>query len=131
MKKIVPLIALLFVLLAACSPRTVPASEPIFYKASSDELFAAVVQAISTSPGLNNSSGWMITQSDAAGGFVRAETTVTERGLFGSSRKNESLSVVVSASGEARTQVVIQESAGAKSLSGRVKSELDLKFNRA
>ena len=130
MKKMTGLIFLL-VLVVACSPRTVPASEPIFYKASSDELFAAVVQTISTSPGLNNSSGWMITQSDAAGGFVRAETVVTERGLFGSSRKNESISVVVSVSGEARTQVVIQESSGAKSLAGRIKSELDLKFNRA
>lgn len=122
---------ILFSLLVACSPRTVPANEPIFYKASSDELFAAVVQAISTSPGLDNSTGWMITQSDAAGGFVRAETTVTQRGLFGSSRKDEAISVVISSGGEARTQVVIQESAGAQSLAGRVRSELDLKFNRA
>lgn len=131
MKKIAALSLMLLLTLMACSPRTVPASEPIFYRASSEELFAAVVQTISTSPGLDNSSGWMITQSDAAGGFVRAETVVTERGLFGSSRKDESLSVVVTAGGEARTQVIIQESKGADALGERILNNLDLRFNRS
>lgn len=114
--------------LAACAPAAVPAAEPVFYQASAEDVYAAVVQAISTSPGLGGSDGWVITESDAAGGFVRAETTV--RGFLGATR-TESVSVVVSQATGGRTQVVIQRSGGAGSLAERIGTELDLKFNRA
>ena len=120
------------IFLGACAPtiKKVPASEPIFYNGSLDNVYAAVVQAISTSPGIDNSNGWIITQSDAAGGFVRAETTVTESGFFGSSSQLESVSVIVSNNGDNRTQVVIQLSTGAEVLAKRIREQLDLKFLR-
>ena len=112
----------LLLVIAACGPRTrtVPGAEPEFYRASKDAVFSAVVQAISTSPGLNNSSGWIITQSDSAGGFVRAETTV--------GRDVEALSVVVSANTEGRSQVVIQGTARAANLAQRVRAQLKERF---
>lgn len=119
-------------LLGACAPgaKKVPASEPIFYNGTLDNVYAAVVQSISTSPGIDNSNGWVIVQSDAAGGFVRAETTVTESGFFGSSTKVESISVIVSNNGDNRTQVVIQLSEGAEALAKRIREQLDQKFLR-
>ncbi len=112
----------LLLVIAACGPRTrtVPGAEPEFYRASKDAVFSTVVQAISTSPGLDNSSGWIITQSDSAGGFVRAETTL--------GRDAEALSVVVSASTEGRSQVVIQGTARAAELAERVRTELRERF---
>lgn len=127
MKKI-GLASLLFLLLVACAPRAVPAPEPVFFAADKNAIFAAVVQAIGTSPGLDNSSGWVITQSDSEGGFVSASTTVTRRGLFGGSSREETVSVVVSQTGTNRTQVVIQKSAGADALATRIKETLELNF---
>lgn len=123
--KHVVVFSLFALLLAACAPAAepVPAAEPIFYRGGQDEIYAAVVQAMSTSPGLPGSNGWIITQSDRAGGFVRAETAV------GDSRR-ESVSVVVSANGD-RTQVIIQLTSGGAELAERIRSELDAKFNRA
>jgi uncharacterized protein YaaQ len=132
--KNVKLLALLSVLLlAACAPRAVPAPEATFYKGTKLELYAAAVEAISTSPGLDNSSGWVIRQSDSEGGFVSAQTTVQTYGLFGikTGERVETLSVVISEAGEDRTQVVIQRTDGAGELSERVRQQLDAKFNRA
>ena len=125
----------LLVLLAfftACAPaaRKVPAAEPIFYDGSLDKVYAAVIQAISTSPGLDNSNGWVITQSDAAGGFVSAGTIVEEPGFFGSTEVPESVTVIVSNNGDGRTQVIIQLSAGAESIAERIRTQLDQKFLR-
>jgi len=124
------LLALFF--LAACAPaaRQVPAAEPIFYDGSLDKVYAAVVQAISTSAGLDNSNGWIITQSDAAGGFVRTTTTVEEPGFFGSTSIDEAVTVIVSDNGDGRTQVVIQLSEGAELLAERIRTQLDQKFLR-
>lgn len=116
----------------ACAPRNaVPGAEPIFYNGAQEDVYAAVVQAISTSPGIENSNGWIISQSDAAGGFVRAETAITTYflGLPNEDKKIESISVVVSA-GQNGTQVVIQLTKGAQDLANRVQTQLDQKFNR-
>jgi uncharacterized protein YaaQ len=127
-------LALLSVLLlAACAPRAVPAPEATFYKGTKAELYAAAIEAISTSPGLDNSSGWIIRQSDSEGGFISAQTTVETFGLFGirTGERIETLSVVISEAGENRTQLVIQRSEGSAELSQRVRQQLDAKFNRA
>lgn len=128
------LLALLSVLLlAACAPRAVPAPEATFYKGTKAELYAAAIEAISTSPGLDNSSGWIIRQSDSEGGFVSAQTTVETYGLFGirTGERVETLSIVISEAGENRTQLVIQRSEGSLELAERVRQQLDAKFNRA
>lgn len=122
------LISVLAITLAACAPSAVPAADPVFYQGSAEDVYAAVVQSISTSAGLPSSNGWVIVDSDAAGGFVRAETTV--RGFLGAT-STETVSVVVSQATGGRTQVVIQRSRGAQQLADRIQSELDLKFNRA
>jgi uncharacterized protein YaaQ len=123
----------LFLLLAACAPSAVPAAEATFYKGTKLELYAAAVEAISTSPGLDNSSGWIISQSDSAGGFISAETTVQTYGLFGikTGERVETLSVVISEAGENRTQLVIQRTEAGQALAERVRQQLDAKFNRA
>ncbi len=128
------LLALLSVLLlAACAPRAVPAPEATFYKGAKAELYAAAIEAISTSPGLDNSSGWIIRQSDSEGGFIGAQTTVETFGLFGikTGERVETLSIVISEAGENRTQLVIQRTEGAQELAERVRGQLDAKFNRA
>jgi uncharacterized protein YaaQ len=132
--KSLKLFALLSVLLlAACAPRAVPAPEATFYKGTKLELYAAAIEAISTSPGLDNSSGWVIRQSDSEGGFISAQTTVQTYGLFGirTGERVETLSVVISEAGQDRTQVVIQRSEGSQELADRVRQQLDAKFNRA
>jgi hypothetical protein len=125
MKKIIFLLTLL--LLFSCAPTIVPPSEPVFYAGLKDDIFAAVIQSISTAPGLNNSNGWIISQSDAVGGFVRADSTSSD---FWIGTVNHTLSVVISADGN-RTQVVIQLTPGASDLANKIKSDLDSKFNRS
>jgi hypothetical protein len=132
MKKSFGLLVVLFVL-SSCVPAAVPAAEPVFYEGSKAEIYAAVVQSVSTSVGLPDSNGWIITQSDAAGGFVRAETSVMVRGFLGiptDQYKTESVSIVVSENTTGLTQVVIQVTSGGIELGARVKTDLDSKFNR-
>ncbi len=119
--------------LTACAPQTVPAPEPIFYKDSKDNLFPAVVQAISTSPGLDNSTGWVISESDASGGFVRATTSVRVCGFLGLGCHDEmeSLSVVISQADDDRTQVVIQRTPKAQDLAEKIRKDLDSRFLRS
>jgi hypothetical protein len=113
---------------AACAPtaREVPAAEPVFYAAQPLAVMGSVIEAISTAPGLDDSTGWMITDSDTQGGFIRAETEVTTSpGLFQrASTRMEWVSVVVTAAGENRSQVVIQHTGGAISLATRVRAAL-------
>lgn len=117
---------------AACAPtaREVPAAEPVFYAAQPLEVMGAVIEAISTAPGLDDSTGWMITDSDTQGGFVRAETEVTTApGLFQrASTRMEWVSVVVTAAGENRSQVVIQNTDGAISLATHLRAQLQSAF---
>ena len=117
--------------LIACTPfssRPVAGAEPVFYRGQSDAVFATVVQAISTSPGLDDSNGWIIMQSDRAGGFVRAETSVEIRaGLMRVPQgryERHTLSVVISPVDESRTQVVIQGTRLAGELASRVAAAL-------
>jgi len=122
-----------FVLLvAACSPvaRTVPAADPVFYAAEPSEVIGTVIQAISTSPGLDDSGGWLITAADTQGGFVRAETDVVTPGGFlrADTVRTESITVVVSPAGANRTQVVIQRTSGAEELAERITRELRARY---
>ena len=118
--------------LAACAPtaRTVPAADPVFYAAEPLDIMGAAIEAISTSPGLDDSTGWLITDADTQGGFVRAETEVsTPGGLFRrASTRTEWLTVVVSPAGENRSQVIVQHTAGADALAARVQGELRAAF---
>ncbi len=117
---------------AACAPtaQTVPASDPVFYAATPLEVMGAAIEAISTSPGLDDSNGWVIVQADTQGGYVRAETDVDTPGGFlrRASTRTESLTVVVSAAGENRTQVIVQRTSGAEELAARINQELRSEF---
>jgi hypothetical protein len=126
-------IFLLCVLIVSCAPRTVPAAEAVLYKASQADLFAAVVQSISTSPGLDDSNGWIITQSDSAGGFITAETLVNVCGFLGLGCEtvSERLSVVVSSANNETSQVVIQGTQRSAVLAQRVRDDLERQFLRA
>ena len=109
---------------AACAPapRVVPAADPVFFAAEPIDVAGIVIQAISTSPGLDNSTGWIITQADTQGGFIRAETEVSIPGGFlrRVTTRSEFVSVVVAPAGEGRTQVVIQRTDGATVLAERI-----------
>jgi hypothetical protein len=114
----------LLLLAAACAPAPtlVPAPDPVFFAATPIDVAGTVIQAISTSPGINDSTGWMITQADTMGGFVRAETEVNVPGGFlrRMTTRNEFVSVVIAPAGEGRTQVVIQRTDGATELAERI-----------
>lgn len=118
----------LILLAAACAPAptVVPAPDPVFFAAEPIDVAGTVIQAISTSPGIDDSSGWMITQADTMGGFVRAETQVRVPGGFlrGATTRTEFVSVVVAPAGQGRTQVVIQRTDGAMELAERIMREL-------
>ena len=117
---------------AACAPapRVVPAADPVFFAAATIHVAGTVIQAISTSPGLDNSTGWIITQADTQGGFIRAETEVSIPGGFlrRVTTRNEFVSVVVAPAGGDRTQVVIQHTAGATELAERIMRELRARY---
>lgn len=120
----------LIVLLAACAPAAVPPAKPEFYTGSKDNVFATIVKAMSTSPALKfndleYSNGWTIAQSDSAGGFVRAETTVHG---WANTVRTEAVSVVVTADGDGQCQVIIQATGGAKPLAMRVRKALAARF---
>ncbi len=123
-------VGLLLVAACAPAPRAVPAAEPVFYAAESNEVFGSVVLAISTSPGLEGSGGWVITSADAQGGFVRAETDVVTPGGFlrADSVRTESVTVVIAPAGTNRTQVVIQRTVGAEPLAERISTELRARY---
>lgn len=122
----------LLLLAAACAPAptVVPAQDPVFFAAEPIAVAGTVIQAISTSPGLDNSSGWIITQADTQGGFVRAETEVSVAGgLFRRvTSRSEFVSVVVAPAGANRTQVVIQHTGGASELAERIMRELRARY---
>jgi hypothetical protein len=132
MPRTVLLLAVPLLLLAACAPApsVVPAPDPVFFAAEPIDVAGSVIQAISTSPGLDDSSGWMITQADTMGGFVRAETQVRVPGGFlrGATTRTEFVSVVVAPAGEGRTQVVIQRTDGAGGLAERIMRELRAEY---
>jgi hypothetical protein len=120
--------------LASCMPTTkAPKSEPMYFQGSAAAIYTSVVQAISTSPGLEYSTGWMITESDAAGYFIRAETLVTPTVLgipiIITQKNNESVSVVVSEQ-DSKTQVLIQFTEAAKPLADFIQEQLDTTFQR-
>ena len=121
------LFILIALLVSSCAPRVVPAAEPVFYQGLKDDIFAAVVQSISTAPGLNDSNGWIISQSDAAGGFVRADTTTNALWV---GPVTHTRSVVITQVDDSRSQVVIQLTAGAMPLANKVTADLDSKFKR-
>jgi hypothetical protein len=122
----------LLLLAAACAPAptVVPAADPVFFAAEPIDVAGSVIQAISTSPGLDNSTGWIITQADTQGGFIRAETEVSvPGGIFRRiTTRSEFVSVVVAPAGPQRTQVVIQHTDGARELAERIMRELRARY---
>lgn len=119
------LILATLMVLASCAPRAVPAAPEIMYATPSNAVFGAVVRAISTSPGLDGSNGWIIDQSDSAGGFVSASTTTNGWRLGeGFTRISHSVSVVVSPNGPERTAVVVQFTPEANQSARRIRLAL-------
>jgi hypothetical protein len=122
------LLALLVALpLAACAPGSgamVPATGPVLFAAEPADVFASVLNIITTAPGLEASNGWIISQSDSQAGFVRTDTTISTPWTFWSPQRNETLSVIVSAAAPGRTQVVIQRTEGARELEVRLHNML-------
>ena len=125
-------VPLLVLAAAACAPApsVVPAPDPVFFAAAPIDVAGNVIQAISTSPGIPDSTGWIITQADTQGGFIRAETDVSVPGGFfrRMTTRNEFVSVVVAPAGTDRTQVVIQHTAGAIDLAERIMRELRARY---
>ena len=133
MKNFRAFLPLALIILAACAPQAsapTPAAPEIVYGGNASQVFSVVVRAISTSPGLPDSNGWIITQSDAAGGFVSAETTVSTRGLFSAEPivSRESISVVVSDNTNDQTAVITQFTSGASALAALVHAQLTSEF---
>ena len=99
--------AVALVVLAACAPRVtaLPLPEGAVFAASREAVHQVIIDRL-------HEDGWVMTQSDAAGGFIAATQTVTvmeRRGLLGSEavRYTRRLSVTTSEVGNA-TRVLIQ-----------------------
>jgi hypothetical protein len=121
------LVLLVALPLAACAPSSgamVPATGPVVFAAAPGDVFASVLNIITTAPGLEASNGWIVSQSDSQAGFVRTDTTVSTPWTFWSPQRTETLSVIVSASAPGRTQVVIQRTEGARELEVRLHNML-------
>jgi hypothetical protein len=56
--------------------------DPVCFAAEAIDVSGRVIVAISASPVLDDATDWMITRSDAIGGFARAETEVGVPGGF-------------------------------------------------
>lgn len=125
------LVLVLLVLMAACAPAAVPPAQEVVYRGASGDVYAAVVRAISTSPGIPGSNGWVIDQSDSAGGFVSARTTTSGYRLLGGGYvDNHSISVVVSPNSPELTAVVVQYTPLAGELANRVSGALTEQFGQ-
>lgn len=125
------LFLVLLTVLAACAPRAVPAAPEVVYEAPAPDVYAAVVRAISTSPGIPNSNGWIIDQSDSAGGFVSAQTSISGYRLIGGPyNETHSVSVVVSPNSPERTAVVVQFTPEAAALAQRIRETLTSQFGQ-
>lgn len=133
MKRLAPLFAVLAILVAACAPAAVPGSEEVVYNSNVDNVYATVVRAISTSPGIPGSNGWIITNSDSEGGFITATTSGNSSSFLGigGGEFTEQLSVVVSPQGDDQTAVVIQGTPGASDLAQRVIDALEAEHDQA
>lgn len=122
-------------LLSACAPTTKgsapqPAA-PIIYEGTQEAVYAVVTQSITTAQGLDGSDGWIIAQSDAAGGFIRAETFVTYYILnWPQTPVRVVFNAIVTSNGDSQTQVIIQGTEGSESLARKVIEDLNAKFLR-
>lgn len=127
LRVVLPLVLILLV--AACAPRAVPAAPEVVYQGASADVYATVVRAISTSPGIPGSNGWIIDQSDSAGGFVSARSATSGYRLIGGAYTEvHSISVVVSPNSAEQTAVVIQSTPQAAAVAGRIKTSLAERF---
>lgn len=103
-------VAVALVALAACAPRVTETRAPLpeaqVFDASREAVHQVIIERL-------NADGWVLKQSDVAGGFISAEkslTVTTVRGLMGTSIESihtQALSFVTSAVGDA-TRVLIQ-----------------------
>jgi len=118
-------------LVSACAPvaRTVPAEPAIGYGGAPADVLAVVLEAIATAPALENSNGWVVTSSDAIAGSVIAETDVTTAAWFlrPESTRTERVVVVVTVATNG-SEVVIQRTSGAESLSRHIEFVLRDEF---
>ncbi|MDZ7801085.1 MAG: hypothetical protein U5K81_09875 [Trueperaceae bacterium] len=73
MKQLKIVMAIAFAgVLAACAPGTITPEELVVTRPY-DEAFALVTNTIATQPYPDDTTGWVVTQSDQVGGFVTAE----------------------------------------------------------
>jgi hypothetical protein len=121
----------LALVLAACAPvaRTVPAEPAVAYAGAPADVLGVVVEAIAVAPPLDDSTGWNVVYSDVAAGNVIAETEVTTPAWFlrPESTRTERVTVVVTPAGDG-SQVVLQRTSGAESLTDHITSALLVRF---
>jgi hypothetical protein len=109
----------------------VPAEPAVAYAGSPTEVFEAVRQAIMTAPALEDSTGWVVTYSDAAQGSIIAEADVATPAAFlrPASTRTERVTVVITPTATG-SQVVLQWTTGAESLAERIENVLLSAFGR-
>jgi hypothetical protein len=121
-------VAVISLILAACAP-SVTRSPEVVYQAEADAVYAQVVRTISTAEPLRRSKGWIISDSDRAGGFLAAQSSQID--LFGvPTGVQESISVIISPQGSGKTAVVIQGSGGARNLAANIMQSLSGRFGQ-
>ena len=136
----------LFVL-TSCVPATeqLPvAPAPVFYQGAQEQVYEAVLQTISASPGVpaynpggidgyerGPSGPWMITSSNPPQS-VSAQTESSASGFLGSNAEPDvhEIDVRLSGAGERGTRVSVQGTPQAQGLAERIYAELDEGFGR-
>jgi hypothetical protein len=118
-------------LAAACAPvaRTVPAEAAVAYAGAPADVMTTVLDAIAAAPAISSSNGWVVTRSDAATGSIIAETDITTPAWFlrRESTRTERVVVVVTPAANG-SDVVIQRTTGAESLSTEIERALRERF---
>ena len=133
MKKVstVGLVVATVLVLSSCATQPL-GSRAIFYDGDKAEVYAVVLQAAATAPALKHSLGtafspWIITSSDQSGGYLLVEANVDS---WLETKRVEAVSVVVTQSGDGRSQVIIQHTNDGESMANRISGALGGAFKQ-
>lgn len=131
MRNIAILVLALF--LASCAPSstTIKPTETV-YAGTFEQVFSEVSNAVATQEFLSHQSGWVIEDSDQAGGFLKAGITgkacMMLFGCTGDIERQGSISVTLIKKSETSTAVSLAGSGDGNELMSRIASILDSKF---
>lgn len=125
--RVLSVLAVAVLALSACAPQAnMIAPQELIVDAPYDEVFSDVTQAIGTMPYPDNTSGWVLINSDQAGGFISAQISGENCILLSCTPFTDRVSVALNARGETTTAVNVSRTRGdlAQDLADRITGRL-------